>query len=52
MRLGNAVVLWQMDNDNDSANDDGRFQMNVPPMIERQSNACFRQTDAMRIHAF
>jgi hypothetical protein len=24
--------------------------MNIPPMINRQCNACFRQTDAMRIH--
>jgi hypothetical protein len=41
-----------VDNDDDSENDNGWFQMNVPPMINRQNNACFRQTDAMRIHAF
>jgi hypothetical protein len=29
-------------NDNNGANDDGRFQMNLPPLINKQHNACFR----------
>ncbi len=41
--LGNVIV----DND-DGANDNGQFQMVVPPLINKQCNASFRQTDAMR----
>jgi hypothetical protein len=39
-------------NNNDGANDDVWFHMNVPPLINKQSNASFRQTDAMRTQAF
>ncbi len=39
-------------NDNKSANDDTWFRMNVPPLIVKQHNISFRQTDAMRRHAF
>jgi hypothetical protein len=39
-------------NDDDSANDDGRYRMNVTLLINKQRNACFRRTDAMRIHVF
>jgi hypothetical protein len=31
-----------VDNGDDGANDDGRFKMNVPPLINKQHNACFR----------
>ncbi len=40
------------DDNNDGANDGEWFQMNVPPLINKQRNASFRQTDAMRIQAF
>ena len=41
-----------VDNNDNSTNDIRQFQMNVPPLINKQRNACFRQTDAMRIYAF
>jgi hypothetical protein len=31
-----------VDNDDDGANDDGRFWINVSPLINKQHNACFR----------
>jgi hypothetical protein len=31
-----------VDIDDDGANDDRRFRMNVPPLINKQHNACFR----------
>jgi hypothetical protein len=31
-----------VDNGDDSANDDGWFRMNKPPLINKQRNACFR----------
>jgi hypothetical protein len=38
-----------VDNNNDnSANDDGWFRMNVPLLINKQHNASFRQTNAMK----
>jgi hypothetical protein len=40
------------DDNDDSANDNGQFQMKGPPLINKQRNASFRQTDAMRRHAF
>jgi hypothetical protein len=41
-----------VDKGDDSANDVGRFRMSVPPLINKQCNACLRRTGAMRIHAF
>jgi hypothetical protein len=31
-----------VNNNDDGANDNGRFQMNIPPLINKQHNACFR----------
>ncbi len=44
LSLGDVVN----DDDNDVANDDGQVQMIVPPLINKQCNASFRQTDAMK----
>jgi hypothetical protein len=37
--------------DDDGANDDRWFQMNIPSLIYKQHNASFRQTYAMRVQA-
>ncbi len=43
LSLSNVLV-----NDDDGANDNGWFRMIVPPLINKQCNASFRQIDAMR----
>jgi hypothetical protein len=51
---GGSEMLLSCGNigNNDGANDDGWFQMNVPSLINKQCNASFRQTYAMRVPAF
>jgi hypothetical protein len=44
--------LATMSTNDDGANDDGWFQMNIPSLINKQRNASFRQTYAMRVQAF
>jgi hypothetical protein len=50
---GSEMLLsWGNVDNNDGANDNGWFQMNVPSLINKQGNASFRQTYAMRVPAF
>jgi hypothetical protein len=43
-RCGSETLLSRgdVDNKDNGANDDGKFQVNVPPLINKQRNACFR----------
>ncbi len=49
--LETLLSCGNVDNDNNSgANDNVRFQTNVPPLIKKQRNANFRRTEDMHFN--